>query len=64
MEGKLERCGKDFTDSQAYVSQTHRNTFTDRNIRRNIDFKSHYLDTFEGLHLNACGQIEMSGKFP
>ncbi|KAK2839907.1 hypothetical protein Q5P01_013647 [Channa striata] len=42
---RLERCGvgKDCTDSRAKVPQTHRNT------HRNNEFKSHYLDTYEGL---------------
>lgn len=53
VERKPERSGvlKEFTDSQVYASQTHRNTLTNRNTRKNNESNSHYLDTYEGLHL-------------
>uniref|UniRef100_A0A3Q1IHN5 Cilia- and flagella-associated protein 91 n=1 Tax=Anabas testudineus TaxID=64144 RepID=A0A3Q1IHN5_ANATE len=51
VERKPERSGvlKEFTDSQVCASQTHRNTLTNRNTRKNNESNSHYLDTYEGL---------------
>lgn len=64
VEGKLERPGivRHYTDSKRYVPWTHRNTFTNKNTHNN-EFKSFYIDTYEGLNLNAFGQIEFNGQF-
>lgn len=44
VEGKLEQ-------SHIYFSQTYGNAVTNSNTHKNKTFKSHYLDTYEGLHL-------------
>ncbi|KAJ4933042.1 hypothetical protein JOQ06_029879 [Pogonophryne albipinna] len=50
MEWKLDRLGviKELKDSQAVSPQSRSDKFSNR-ITRNKEFKSHYLDTFEGL---------------
>lgn len=55
MEGKLERP----SDSKTYNAWTHRATFN--KYTHNNEFKSYYMDTYEGLNLNALGQIKFSG---
>ncbi|KAK1902510.1 Cilia- and flagella-associated protein 91 [Dissostichus eleginoides] len=50
MEWKLDRLGviKELKDSQAVSPQSRSDKFSNR-ITRNKEFKSHYLDTYEGL---------------
>lgn len=38
-----------------YGGWTHRATF--KKYTQNNEFKSHYMDTFEGLNLSALGQM-------
>ncbi|XP_070694504.1 cilia- and flagella-associated protein 91 [Pempheris klunzingeri] len=54
VEGKLERHGKDHTDSQRYAPRTLSDTFNNRNTCHN-ELKTHYLDTYEGLQELEAG---------
>ncbi|KAF3843154.1 hypothetical protein F7725_002003 [Dissostichus mawsoni] len=62
MEWKLDRLGviKELKDSQAVSPQSRSDKFSNR-ITRNKEFKSHYLDTYEGLKLNVFKLIEFGG---
>lgn len=58
MEEKLERPDivRDYKDSQRYDPLNFGEAFTNRKIHKN-EMKSHYLDKYEGLNLNAFGQM-------
>lgn len=57
VEGKLERRGivRHDTDSSPYNRWSHRGTFTNNNTCSN-ELKSHHLDTYDGLNLNALSK--------